>query len=192
MGAGKSSMAKYLIEQTRRGVRAGFAYALRLEVLRYLDDKAKPASMPPNVGEAFDLACDAPGGVWMKPTPPHFRTLLQWWGTDFRRNRNPDYWLDQWERWFGYEPVAIVDDVRFPNEVQFIQDRGGIVWWLERSADATVSVAPGDRTHASENSIGPVDCDRIIDSNRPLIEVQRDALAFYLDLLPVHIEKLAA
>jgi hypothetical protein len=44
----------------------------------------------------------------------------------------------------------------FPNEVAWVRSQGGVVWWIERDGIAPV------RAHASENSIGPQDCDRTI------------------------------
>ena len=53
-----------------------------------------------------------------------FRPLYQWWGTDFRRLYNPDYWIKKWEYTVARtvnenddKPLLIVvPDVRFLNE----------------------------------------------------------------------------
>ena len=58
-----------------------------------------------------------------------FRPILQWWGTDFRRNRYGDrYWVDQVTLALrrlddGETPtLAVLTDVRFPNEAALVQE----------------------------------------------------------------------
>ena len=67
--------------------------------------------------------------LYAKPTPPLIRKLLQWWGTDFRRRQDSDYWLkahaQEMYDTFTFYPIhnhklIIIDDVRFPNEVDYI------------------------------------------------------------------------
>lgn len=52
--------------------------------------------------------------------------LLQWWGTEYRRTQDPNYWTD---KLFASIPsnldIALVTDVRFPNEADGIKQRGG-------------------------------------------------------------------
>lgn len=68
--------------------------------------------------------------LWEKPTDTEMiRPLLQWWGTEFRRAQDPDYWVKR-----GLEtaensryPVVFFTDTRFPNEVQAIRDAGGFI-----------------------------------------------------------------
>lgn len=48
------------------------------------------------------------------------RTLLQWWGTEYRRNQDEDYWVKQLVYTVGCEmpEFALVTDFRFPNEAK--------------------------------------------------------------------------
>ena len=54
------------------------------------------------------------------------RTLLQWWGTEFRRNVNPDYWINRLaDKLKKDQPeIALISDMRFPNEFAFVEERG--------------------------------------------------------------------
>ena len=68
---------------------------------------------------------------WTKPTSDEARYILQRWGTDFRREQDPDYWVKK-----GIETIKasmytaeliVVTDVRFANEASAIQSMGGFV-----------------------------------------------------------------
>lgn len=51
------------------------------------------------------------------------RELLQWWGTEFRRNQDLNYWVDKLQAVIEEEKpaIALITDVRFPNEVSWIK-----------------------------------------------------------------------
>ena len=86
------------------------------------------------------------------------RYLAQTLGTEWGRSIHPDLWVYLLMRDILEmdAPVAIITDCRFPNEVEAVRKAGGVVWWVERDGIAPV------RAHASENAIGPQDCDRTI------------------------------
>jgi hypothetical protein len=79
--------------------------------------------------------------------------LLQWWGTEYRRRQNPDYWVDKlFESSPGGIDIALITDVRFINEAEHIKNRGGYNVRVQRlAADGSPYVAP-DRPadHPSE------------------------------------------
>jgi hypothetical protein len=54
------------------------------------------------------------------------RTLLQWWGTEFRRSANPSYWVNKHKEEVEKEKpeVVLIPDVRFFNEVMYIGEYG--------------------------------------------------------------------
>lgn len=74
---------------------------------------------------------------WVQPDPnPEVSTLapygkhpklLQFWGTEFRRNNfGQDYWINKmFESIPANTDVALVTDVRFPNEADAIKQQGG-------------------------------------------------------------------
>lgn len=88
------------------------------------------------------------GDVRLKPTPTHVRRLLQWYGTEFRRKQDPDYWVKAWSRGIPDAPVVAVTDVRFENEVQAVREAGGIVLVVRRTG--VEPAASGGEIHRSE------------------------------------------
>jgi len=79
------------------------------------------------------------------------RRILQWWGTEYRRAQDPDYWTKAWERKVSgldlQRTHVLVDDVRFVNELQMLLRLGAKVVKIERPGFA----AGGN--HASETSL---------------------------------------
>jgi energy-coupling factor transporter ATP-binding protein EcfA2 len=79
------------------------------------------------------------------------RRILQWWGTEYRRAQDPDYWTKAWETALVELPDRnghiLVDDVRFHNEVDVIQRNGGVLIRVERPG------FNGANDHSSENSL---------------------------------------
>jgi len=79
------------------------------------------------------------------------RRILQWWGTEYRRAQDPDYWTKAWEA--ALEELKdrnvhiLVDDVRFHNEVDAVQRNGGVLIRVERPG------FNGANDHSSENSL---------------------------------------
>lgn len=82
------------------------------------------------------------------------RLLLQWWGTEYRRAQDPDYWTKVWGRKVeGLDPERLnllVDDVRFSNELKVIREHGGLLVKIERPG------FNGANNHSSENSLDHV------------------------------------
>lgn len=89
------------------------------------------------------------------------RELMQTLGTEWGRSVHPDLWVALLERELFDHPcraekVVVLTDCRFKNEVAWVRAKGGAVWWVERDGIAPVAA------HASENAIGPRDCDLVI------------------------------
>lgn len=55
------------------------------------------------------------------------RALLQWWGTEYRRSQDPDYWVKKLMKRIAEEnpDVALIRDLRFPNEFEAIRGSAG-------------------------------------------------------------------
>ena len=80
------------------------------------------------------------------------RTLLQWWGTEYRRSVEPNYWVDRLaERLAKEKPeIAFITDMRFPNEWDFIRKYGETI----KVVNSRVPALPG--AHASEEALAHI------------------------------------
>ena len=79
------------------------------------------------------------------------RRILQWWGTEYRRAQDPDYWTKAWGREVDAlvqsDRLVLVDDVRFINELNVIRAHGGLIVKIERPG------FDGANNHSSETSL---------------------------------------
>lgn len=163
--------------------RRALADALKEEVAEFL---AMPlmgsprCSSNPYLNKAHVLDCVHSD---IKEEKERYRLLLQWWGTEFRRHYfGADYWcaaLEHWMddlkgQWWAEVPaVILVPDVRFPNEVAFIRDRGGLLVKIVRPSDAMPD------THASETALDDdTSYDQIILNDSTLFALTNQASRF--------------
>lgn len=115
-----------------------------------------------------------------------FRPMLQWHGTDFRRNLfGDDYWirkvslkLIEWSKDSKAPYLVIIPDVRFQNEADFIHNNHGKILRIirEDSNDA----------HTSESSVVKIHADEtIVNRFMPLHQYHQEVVATYKKLFPI-------
>ncbi len=136
MGAGKTTLANY-IRDTYGYVVASFATPLKQ--LEHIHATSRPDQWEVAIHEiAIDIAssCNADILVVMRaildcfeanaPTPGvKNRKLLQELGTDYMRCRvHPDVWVLYLLDKHANDDNLVVDDVRFPNELQLLMEHG--------------------------------------------------------------------
>lgn len=80
-----------------------------------------------------------------------FRTILQWWGTEFRRDMShKEYWTSRLIqkcvklKHEGCEFI-LIPDTRFHNEADVIKNVGGLLVRVTRNTLATVDNHPSER-----------------------------------------------
>ena len=106
-----------------------------------------------------------------------YRHLAQTLGTEWGRAVAPDLWLriadgfikdtnSAGELWSDGVPLFAISDVRFANEAQWVRDRGGVVWRINRPQAAAV------REHSSEEEVGRIQVDAEIDNSGSLDELK--------------------
>ena len=185
-GSGKDAVADYLVQ--RYGfVKFSFSDALYREVaaafglpdeslLRDRETKEVPSELLA-AKRCSDLAFAAmlidwdTDGSASQPNSP--RQILQWWGTEYRRAQDPDYWIAQAEQWLvrvheitrypEHRPQLFVNtSVRFPNEHAWIKELEGNIWHLRRDAAALVA------GHVSEIPLPVLEGEREIFNNHTL------------------------
>ncbi|HKL27470.1 MAG TPA: hypothetical protein VJ910_14690 [Desulfuromonadales bacterium] len=115
------------------------------------------------------------------------RRILQWWGTEYRRAQDPDYWTKAWDRKIAGldldRTLILVDDVRFGNELDMIRTRDGLIVKIERPGFG------GANSHSSETSLdGYAAWDGVIVNDGSLEDFRRKAeelIAGFLDEEPL-------
>lgn len=126
-GAGKDYTYEHIKkEYACKVARLAFADGVRHEI----EDVLSPGTTVNSFRDAWE-GKKLPA-MWRKPYPDEIRSLLQWWGTEYRREQDPDYWVKKGvERLGEFDAIGIdlvvVTDVRFENEAKAIRALGGIV-----------------------------------------------------------------
>jgi len=117
-----------------------FADELRREVIHEVN-------LAGGVQEFIDKI-GAPSWVHAEPGGAKQRTLLQWYGTNYRRAQDPNYWVGRLQARLQFEnpPMALITDVRFPNECEAVHAMGGYLVKVVRTTPPDVDVPP----HPSE------------------------------------------
>lgn len=110
-------------------------------------------------------------GGWdeVKDEVPAAREFLQRLGVACRDQIGPDVWVDALARRLSVHPSAryVITDVRFPNEAEFITNRGGQVWRIERPGTQPVN------SHTSETALDDWAFDRTIVNDGSLADLRR-------------------
>jgi hypothetical protein len=153
----------------------------------YVGQKGKPSVILPDWVEADpnpEINSRAPLGKHPK--------LLQWWGTEYRRAQNENYWVDQWKA--GINPkanIVISTDMRFLNEAAAIKSVGGFTVQVNRkNVDGSLFIdGSRDPRHASETQLDGYNFDYQITvktGDQFLLEEWAITLVHYLRALKGH------
>lgn len=142
MRHGKDVIAQRLVHQWGFAS-LPFASALKVEVFKRL---------PRTLRFLHGLSCDCPGteaciqDLLNVRKPPGVRELLQEYGTEIRRQDDPDYWTKRWRDAAGKHRRVVAPDARFFNEAQAIKDAGGLLWRVVRPGLESASGLHGSET----------------------------------------------
>jgi molybdopterin-guanine dinucleotide biosynthesis protein len=85
------------------------------------------------------------------------RQLLQHWGTDVVRKKRPGFWVDRvvelCELIQDEFDFAIIDDARFPNEIECFRGKLSMITIRVERPDHENALTPEQREHPSETAL---------------------------------------
>lgn len=125
-------------------------------------------------GSLWSLAeiVDAVGWEQAKAETPEIRALLQRCGTDAgRKVLGENVWVDATMR--DLPALTVITDVRFPNEVAAIRERGGVVLRIVREGVGAFRQESGE-THESETALDSTRFDATIHNNGTMADLYRE------------------
>lgn len=175
---GKDFISNYMKEVLSGIQTYSFARALK----EYC--KANHATL---VGD-FRTATGYTGTIEQKEDPIYgYTRILQWYGT-YARATDPDVWIKKVAAQIEIDnpEIAIVTDVRFPNEAAFVKEKGGYtVECIRRQTDGSQYTDPGrDPNHISETALDEFNFDFIISvMSGDLIGLRAKAQGVLADIL---------
>lgn len=166
-GSGKDTVADVLV-QTHGFIKLAFADALRAEVaaafaidvahLTQRETKEHPISalaldrcLDPAFVKCMGMLFWKAGlSPQLMSVPRSARQILQWWGTEYRRAQDPDYWTTQADNAIYTHQRAghtrfVISDCRFDNEAAMVRLLEGAIWQVVRPG---IEPVPG--AHISE------------------------------------------
>lgn len=97
------------------------------------------------------------------------RIFLQWVGTEWARNQNPNVWIDIVKNKINSTPSStpiIVTDVRFPNEAAALKELGFTMVRIKRDMMYREEITQ----HSSETALSGYHWDFVIENNGTLDE----------------------
>lgn len=111
------------------------------------------------------------------------RSLMQWWGTEYRRNQDPDYWVKKaLTKCDNYKKLYVIDDVRFPNEAAGILAKDGVLVRVNRTNSPTIS----NCDHPSEVAMDEYDgWNYIITNDKGIDDYHKDVMEVLGDIIDV-------
>jgi hypothetical protein len=169
---GKDTVAEILmalaIEHGVKGVRRAMADPLKEEIA---------ACFAPRMGVTKEELIRQMNTTGEKE---RWRLIMQWWGTEYRRTEDKDYWVKQMHGWMKEyawpesKMIVLVPDVRFMNEINYVLNNGGYMLRVVRPA------LPTDDTHASEQEWKQFNgWSQVIDNSGSMEELQVKVASLY-------------
>lgn len=154
MGFGKDYVGNLIKNEYSNIEKISFADALKEEV-ECIINLIKNNSSLENVAKEMNVTKDEVLPIYkamvqfdninelsVKNKNSTIRFMLQYWGTDVRRNNNEDYWVqktvDKILKINKTKKVALITDGRFINEIKGVSDLGGITIRLEISKEKQI------------------------------------------------------
>lgn len=189
-GSGKGEVATFL-KSAYGGCNllvTSFAKALRKEIHDEVQQIAATNYCPPR--EALEILCvrmGVPFDPFAKPDAlnPYGkqRKLQQIWGTEYRRAQCATYWVDRVDDEIAsMKPdIVILDDMRFLNEGEWVQEKDGYTAIIERPDNKLLQGA--EAAHVSENQLADYPFHYLIKNDGSLKQLHYRANATFHSIL---------
>lgn len=137
MASGKDTMGYYFKRAFANSQKLSFGGELKKETQSFLDkvrknNNYKPDDMPDKLYEQMkELALKSNKKITERTSEN--RTLLQLYGTEYRRSQNPNYWVDKVRKVIEENPdvVFYITDARFINEIEMLKEENVFLVKLE-------------------------------------------------------------
>lgn len=148
------------------------ALALRHAPVHFIGALLYAKVLPDARSNAFTVAMEVPRSG---------RQIMQWWGSEYRRGGNPDYWVNAladriraYIRESGYKRF-VIPDCRFDNEATYVRSRAGRIWQINRPGIDGGTTPEGEHVSATDGSqFAP---DLVINNQHDIRHLQQIALA---------------
>lgn len=136
---GKDTACNAIMDARSPVKRYAFADALRIEINETIQERFRRGCSDPQA--AMMMLCSWAGvpyetTVMYDSSYPYGkqRALTQWWGTEYRRTQDPDYWVKRLKERIERDTprVAIISDLRMHNEYEFVQRNAGYCVRVDR------------------------------------------------------------
>jgi hypothetical protein len=171
MQSGKDTVATILAENFNNIQRGAFADKLK---------ESAAAALKLHRDQLEDLKLDGYLEVWQETSVPGAparittitgREYLQYYGTEAHRNVfGDDFWVEQvLDKPVTDGHILVVTDMRFPNEISGVLDRGGIAVKIRRAEADNKPIL-----HPSEQTLPDEQFDYFLDNNGSMAELHEN------------------
>ncbi len=179
--SGKDTAIGFILEEfskTHAVERHSFADALKREVCGKEKELCEQYNIPYDENPPMDdPLCNSIHGKQ--------RALLQWYGTEFRRKQDENYWVNKLKEHLdslAHKPqVVLIGDSRFPNEMQFIKSNKGIVVHVDRP-NYDSGLTEEQKNHPSETALKEYTFDYTLSNDCSLEEYKKKACELFLEI----------
>ncbi len=154
-------ISNYLIKHNKTPRRFALADELKIDVKDFLEEKCK---VSPHTNDTSIKS--------------KIRPFLVWYGC-YQRENKLDYWINKVEDSINRNTtcdVAILTDIRFPNEVDWLHSKGG---WLIHLSKYNKHSLDGGRTWNRSYQVAPNDEEKV---NDPIVKLKADHCIEWEDL----------
>lgn len=114
------------------------------------------------------------------------RKLLQWYGTEYRRGFDKQYWINKVQQTIEDEKpeIALISDLRFNNEMEWVKQNGGYTVNIVRMNSDNIKMDDSAMGHSSECELDTATYDfKLRNYNGDLERLRKEAIELFQQIL---------